>query len=100
MAIPLESLDYDTFAALAGEVFTTTVGEVFIGLRLDEVRKLGHRRAEAMRDPFSISFLGPQGLRLPQGIYRFSNEALGGIELFIAQVADGARGSEFEAVFT
>jgi hypothetical protein len=100
MSIPLESLACETFAPLTGEAFTTTAGNVPIELRLGEVKKLGHRRSDATRDPFSISFLGPQGLRLPQGIYPFSHATLGTIEMFITQVGDGARGSEFEAIFT
>ena len=100
MAIPLESVDYDFFAPLVGGGFTATAGNVAVGLRLDEVRKLGHRRSGATRDPFSLLFRGPQGLRLPQGIYLLSCEAFGEVELFITQVADGAKGSEFEAIFT
>lgn len=100
MSIPLESLAYETFAPLSGEVFTTVLGTAAVELRLGEVKKLGHRHAGASRDPFSISFLGPQGLRLPQEIYPFSNATLGTIEMFITQVADGAKGSEFEAIFT
>ena len=100
MSLPLESLDYETFAPLTGEVFTVTVGDVPVELRLAEVKKLGHRRTEATRDPFSISFLGAQGLRLPQAIYPISNATFGTAEIFIAQVGDGAKGAEFEAIFT
>jgi hypothetical protein len=52
------------------------------------------------RDPFSVIFTGPQGLRVPQGTYQFECETLGEIGMFITQVADGANGSEFEAIFT
>jgi hypothetical protein len=100
MSLPLESLDHETFAPLTGEIFTIAVGDGTVELRLAEVKKLGHRRAEATRDPFSVSFTGAQGMRLPQGIYQFSNASLGVIEMFIAQVGDGAKGSEFEAIFT
>ena len=98
--IPLESVDHDTFAPLAGHAFTTTAGNGLVEIQLSEVKKLGHRRADAMRDPFSLTFIGPRGLRLPQGTYRFACEALGEMELFITQVADGPQGSEFEAIFT
>jgi hypothetical protein len=37
---------------------------------------------------------------MPQGIYRLKNDTLGELEIFITQLADGAQGSEFEAVFT
>lgn len=95
--IPLESVDYDTFAPHTGAAFTTPSG---VMLHLKSVSKLGHRRVDAARDPFSLTFGGAQGLRLPQGIYHFMCGPLGEIELFITQVADGSQGSEFEAVFT
>lgn len=98
--IPLESVDHDTFAPLTGHAFITTTGSGPVRIQLDGVKKLGHRRADAIRDPFALTFLGPRGLRLPQGTYRFECEALGEIELFITQVADGPQGSEFEAIFT
>lgn len=95
--IPLESVDHDTFAPHTGEAFITSSG---VTLHLKSVSKLGHRRADAARDPFSLTFGGAQGLRLPQGIYHFMCGPLGEIELFITQVADGPQGSEFEAIFT
>lgn len=98
--IPLESVDHDTFAPLTGHVFSTTAAGGRVELELHTVLKLGHRRAGATRDPFSLSFAGSRGLRLPQGIYHFECGGLGGIELFITQVADGPQGAEFEAIFT
>ncbi len=95
--IPLESVDYDTFAPRIGETF---ISPPALELRLETVRKLGERRSGALRDPFSLTFRGAPGLRLPQGIRGFTCEGLGEIELFITQVADGPQGAEFEAVFT
>ncbi len=98
--IPLETVDHETFAPLAGHAFITQAGGGRVEIQLDAVQKLGHRRDDAQRDPFSLTFRGPQGLHLPQGIYGFACEALGEIELFITQVGDGPRGAEFEAIFT
>ncbi len=39
-------------------------------------------------------------LRLPQGICQFHRDDFGTAGIFITQTGDGARGSEFEAVFT
>jgi hypothetical protein len=100
MMIPLESVDHDTFFPLIGGTFALGTGEGRLELRLTAVRKLGHRREGAPRDPFSVIFTGPQGLRVPQGTYQFECETLGEIGMFITQVADGANGSEFEAIFT
>ncbi len=98
--IPLESVDHDTFAPLTGHTFITATASGRVEIQLCAVKKLGHRRADATRDPFSLTFGGPPGLRVPQGIYCFACEALGEIELFITQVADGPQGSEFDAIFT
>ena len=38
-------------------------------------------------------------MRLPQRIYRFENDALDAMEIFIVQTGDGPDGSQFEAVF-
>ncbi len=98
--IPLETVSLDTFAPLQGAGFTLKSEDLAVELNLHVVRKLGHKREESLRDPFSLIFKGPQGLRLPQGIYGMTCDSLGEIELFITQIADGAQGSEFEAVFT
>jgi hypothetical protein len=94
--ISLDTVQHETFAPLVGRSFVT--GE--FRLELSEARKLGHKRPDARRDPFALTFRGPHGLRLPQGIYRFECEGLGEIEFFITQTGDGTMGSEFEAVFT
>jgi hypothetical protein len=98
--IPLESVSHDTFAPLIGQAFTATTADGQVDLSLAGAKLLGHKRDEATRNPFSLTFRGPQGLRLPQGTYHFTCGALGEIEFFITQVADGAKGSEFEAIFT
>jgi hypothetical protein len=100
MTTPLEDLSAASFEPHTGSEFTVPAGDMIVTLRLDSVRLLGHRRPEATRDPFALTFLGPQGLRLPQGIYQFSREGFGEAGMFITQTGDGARGSEFEAVFT
>lgn len=98
--IPLESVSHETFALLVGRTFTVMTSNGPIELKLAEAKLLGHKRDEAARDPFSLAFRGPQGLLLPQGTYPFSCGELGEIGFFITQVADGAKGSEFEAIFT
>ncbi len=98
--ISLDSVSFDTFIALQGQSFTVRTGELLLELSLHEVRKLGHKRAEALRDPFCLLFRAARGLRLAQGTYVMACDSLGEIELFITQVADGVQGSEFEAIFT
>ncbi len=98
--IPLESVSHLTFASLLGNTFVAITANGQVELQLAEAKLLGHKRDQATRDPFSLTFRGPQGLRLPQGTYPFTCGTLGEIEFFITQVADGAKGSEFEAIFT
>lgn len=98
--IPLESVNHETFTPLLGETFRVITPDASRELSLAGVKLIGHKRDDAAREPFSLVFLGPQGLRLPQGTYPFSSRKLGEIEIFITQIADGAKGSEFEAVFT
>ncbi len=93
--ISLDTVQHKTFAPLVGHCFVT--GEV--RLELTGVSKLGHKRADAPRDPFSLTFRGAKELRLPQGIYRSECDGLGEIEFFISQFAAGSAGSEFEAIF-
>lgn len=96
----LESLQADHFAPLMSSSFSVEGGATNATLELIEVRKLGHKRSHASRDPFALTFRGQPGWRLPQGIYSFNHAALGTLEIFITQVGYDAQGSTFEAVFT
>ena len=98
--ISLETLEHATFAPLIDQPFTVVVGDQSTGLELAEATLLGPRRAGAGRDPFSLTFRGAPGLRLPQGIYRLEQSILGTMEIFITQIGDGPQGSRFEAIFT
>ena len=100
MTTRLEDLSAASFEPHAGSEFIVESGDLVVSLKLDSVRRLGHRHPGATRDPFALVFLGPQGLRLPQGICQFRREGFGAAGIFITQTGDGARGSEFEAVFT
>ena len=92
----LETLTHGHFVPLVGQVFQS--GDV--SLTLESAKLLGHKRAGALRDPFSLSFRGAPGLRLPQATYRLTNDTLGELEIFITQVGDGPQGADFEAIFT
>ncbi|MES2709266.1 MAG: hypothetical protein V4726_21900 [Verrucomicrobiota bacterium] len=94
---PLENLSASDFTSLTGQILTlqTAAGEEH-PLELTAVTPLGSRHPGASRDPFSLTFRGPSGLRLPQSIYPFQFPGAGRLEFFITQTAD----SWFEAVFT
>jgi hypothetical protein len=67
-------------------------------LQLSEVRPLG-KGPQSLRDPFSLTFVGSAGLRLPQGIYKMRNAQMGEMEIFLVQVGADQTRSMFEAVF-
>jgi hypothetical protein len=98
--IALETICHTTFESILGERLAMETPAGVVDLRLVEVRLLGSARPGAPREPFALLFRGVPGLRIPQGIRRFEFPTLGAAEFFITQVADGADGSEFEAVFT
>jgi hypothetical protein len=98
--IPLETLDAASFQERCGSDFSTETAVGVIQLRLEEVRLLGGRRADASRDPFALGFRGPSGIRIEQKIYRLEQEGSAPLEIFLVQIADKPDGSLFEAVFT
>lgn len=97
--IALETLQSSMFTGLVGHEFKVHAGSG-AALRLADVKVLGHKRPDAFRDPFSLTFSGAPSLRIPQGTYHLECEAFGTMEIFIAQTGDGSKGSEFEAIFT
>jgi hypothetical protein len=53
------------------------------------------------RDTFSLQFIGPPEVLLPQATYALTNDAIGGPHhIFIVPVAREPRGYRYEAVFT
>jgi hypothetical protein len=100
MTLPLDSLTRESFAPFVGRAFIATSGDARIELELSEVKSLGHKRPDAAREPYSLTFRGAPGLVIPQGIHHMSCDGFGEIEMFITQNAGGPGGSEFEAIFT
>jgi hypothetical protein len=52
------------------------------------------------RQAFSLVFRGPGDLILGQGMYRFENDRLGSLEIFIVPLQPDGDGARYEAVFT
>ena len=96
----LAELTHDDFDTLKGEVFELHHGAGTIPLTLETVEPLGHPHPGATRAPFSLSFRGAPGLRLPQGIHRLEHRGPGTMEIFLTQLAADPAGSLFEAVFS
>ena len=102
----LERFTIDTFAPLTGETLRLHLaGAEPLVVVLESVRELpivGWRPEDAPehRQPFSLLFLGPAHVVLPQAIYRFEHEGIGTFEIFIVPIGRTAEGVSYEAVFT
>lgn len=99
--IALESVGADTFAPWRGTQFQVhpPTGAA-VSLTLVEVRTLGHKRSGALRDPFALTFHGPNGWQAGQGMFRITHAELGELEIFLVQVEGGAGPAGLEAIFT
>jgi hypothetical protein len=86
------------FAACLNQNFEIVFPDGTLSLKLSEAHPRG-ARAESLRQPFALTFLGPAKLRLPQGIYKMNNATLGEMEIFLVQIAADQTSSSFEAVF-
>lgn len=95
------------------EMFQTRVGErlrvrlpsgTTLDLELSGVRPLvdhaGDRLAEGHREPFALTFTGPEGIGLPQATYHFTHDDLGEFEMFIVPIERVGNRLTFEAIFT
>src|SRR5258708_5791721 len=96
--LELDKVECEQFAACLNQDFEIVVADGTLALKLSEARPLGSR-PESAREPFSLTFLGPAKLRLPQGIYKMTHATLGEMEIFLVPVGADATSSAFEAVF-
>jgi hypothetical protein len=96
--LELDKVRCEEFGDCLNENFTVAAQSSGFILKLSEVRPLGPRSGTD-REPFSVTFLGPGGLRLPQAIYKLNHPRLGEMEIFLVQIAADRDSSSFEAVF-
>lgn len=73
-----------------------------VELRLERVgRVMESEAARLRRIAFSLFFLGPKSLRLPQDTYTIAHESFPEpLGIFLVPVAEEPRGFVYEAVFT
>ncbi len=96
--LDLATAQLSTFQAWAGQSFQLAGLANPVALELAQCRSIVSPWPGGKREAFALDFRGAPGLRLPQSIYRFENDNAA-FEIFITQVGDGPKGSEFEAVF-
>ena len=102
----LERFTIDTFAPLAGQAFRLHIeGAEPFPMTLESMTDIpvsGWRPEDTAerRKPFSLVFVGPPQLVLPQAIYRFEHERIGTFEIFIVPIGRTAEGVSYEVVFS
>jgi len=96
--LDLATAQLSTFEPWVGQSFQLAGLPGSVVLELARCRSIGAPWPGGKRDPFALDFRGAPGLRLPQSIYHFEGQDVA-FEVFITQVGDGPKGSEFEAVF-
>jgi hypothetical protein len=96
--LDLATVRSEQFAACLNQDFEIVFTDGTLPVKLSEVRPLGVR-PESLREPFSLTFLGPAKLLLPQTVYRMRHPTLGELEIFLVQLGADQTSSTFEAVF-
>jgi hypothetical protein len=96
--LELDKVECAQFAACLNQDFEIVFPDGMLPLKLTEARPLGVR-PESIREPFALTFVAGQPLRLPQGTYKMRNSTLGEMEIFLVQLAVDQTSSTFEAVF-
>jgi hypothetical protein len=96
--LDLATVRCEQFAACLNQDFEVVIPDGTLALKLSEARPLG-MRPESVREPFTLTFLGPTKLRLPQGIYKMRNSNLGEMEIFLVPIGADPASSAFEAIF-
>lgn len=70
-----------------------------VELRLTNVTPLSaHDGYE--RQPYSLEFTGPLKPLLPQSTYKFQNESMGELDIFIVPIGPRGQAMYYEAIFT
>ena len=98
---PLSSLTIDTFRDRVGETFRDRDAGVAFELReVEDFSEAAGNVALDARTPFSLYFMAPAELVLPQGIRPLVHDELGELDIFLVPVAREPEGIRYQAVFT
>ena len=92
------NLTHEQFAECLNDTFTITHEGTDHEVQLIEAKKLGPGAAGG-RAPFSLCFRGPEGMDLPQGVYKVAHDDLEAGEIFLVPLGPGKEGMLYEAVF-
>jgi hypothetical protein len=102
--VPLEQLNFESFAGLAKTRFRVWIdAQDSIDLELCEVTPRRVSSTGGVRsltyEHFALEFLGPADRLLPQRMYWFESAAIGRFELFIVPVGRDQTGTRYQATF-
>lgn len=92
----LDGLNYEDFAAQVGTKFRLNEATEPIELELIEASEL---KLTPPQEMFSLIFLGPKNIQLPQQIYQLAHEQLGEGMLFLVPIGQSEAGIKYEAAF-
>lgn len=104
--LPAELLNADAFRRRLHDTFRVSVPGAEDGEQIEvELVDVAGLRGDTTRDdrsPFSLLFRGPEGLALEQAIYRFDNDEMGEMDLFLVCVGPDPddRRMRYEVIFT
>jgi hypothetical protein len=97
--LDLAVLTHADFAARLNEEFTISPGELSIQAQL--VGVVPWRASAAQRrQPFTLTFQGPNQPVLSQRIHVLENPSLGKMEVFLVPIGPNQFGMEYEVVFS
>lgn len=99
----LDQLTIESFEPHVGSSFWAVFDNGHkVELRLERVgRVMESEAARLHRTAFSLYFLGPKSIKLPQQIYTIAHDSFPEPQgIFLVPVAEETRGFVYEAVFT
>jgi len=92
----LDTLNYEELAAQVNTKFLLTETTEPIELVLIEATE---QQITTRQEVFSLIFLGPKDLLLPQRMYQLAHDQLGSGRLFLVPIGQNEEGVRYEAVF-
>ena len=96
----LDTVTFENFSPRLGEVFDLRAGDEGCQVVLQGAQeKSRYARNGQSRMPFSLVFLGPEGVSFQQGTYALEHEKIGVLELFLVPVGIEQGRMQLEAVF-
>ncbi len=102
----LETFTVETFSPHVGDKFRVAYEATStLELTLASASELGTESAKEWskasgRAPFTLTFVGPRELTLPQQIYRLEHDGMGPFEIFLVPIGPNKEGMRYEAIFT